>query len=115
MARIGHAGLEERHLTVELHAFLLQRVMGNAQFRARSQAGHALVGEVMDSEQRRGALPTPVHVGGRQTGRPVVGVHQVRAPVNLCEVGGDIGSRQAQAGEANVVVRPIATVVGTVG
>ncbi|MMZ68724.1 hypothetical protein D1872_314450 [compost metagenome] len=34
VARVGHAGLEERHLAVELHAFLLQRVMGDAQFRA---------------------------------------------------------------------------------
>ncbi|MNK91239.1 hypothetical protein D3C87_1113270 [compost metagenome] len=89
--------------------------MGNTQFRAGAQAGHALVREVVDGEQRRGALSAPVHVGGRKAGGPVVGVHQVRAPVNLCEVGGDIGSRQAQAGEANVVVRPIATVVGTVG
>lgn len=34
--------------------------------------------------------------------------------MNLCQVGGDIGGRQAQAGEANVVVRPVATVVGAI-
>jgi hypothetical protein len=31
-------------------------------------------------------------------------MHQVRAPVNLCQVGGDVGGGQAQAGEADVVV-----------
>ena len=44
-----------------------------------------------------------------------MGVHQVRAPVDLCEVGGDIGGRQAQAGETDMVVRPVAAVVGAVG
>ena len=37
VAGIGHAGLEERHLAVELHAFLLQGMVGNAQFRAGSR------------------------------------------------------------------------------
>lgn len=44
-----------------------------------------------------------------------MGVHQVRAPVDLRQVGGDIGGGQAQAGEADMVVRPVATVIGAVG
>ncbi len=44
-----------------------------------------------------------------------MGVHQVRAPVDLREVGGDVGGGQAQAGEADVVVRPVAAVVGAIG
>ncbi len=41
VAGVGHAGLEERQLAVELHAFLLQGMLGDAQFRARGQADHA--------------------------------------------------------------------------
>jgi hypothetical protein len=41
-------------------------------------------------------------------------MHQVRAPVDLCQVGGDVGGGQAQAGEADMVVRPVAAVVGAV-
>jgi len=114
VARIGHAGLEERHLAVELHAFLLQGMGGNPQLRAGTEARHALVGEVVNGEQRWRALPAPVHVSGREASRPVMCVHQIRAPVNLRKIGGDVGSGQAEAGEADMVVRPVATVVGTI-
>ena len=44
-----------------------------------------------------------------------MGVHQVWAPVDLCKVGGNVRGSQAQAGKANMVVRPVAAVVGAVG
>lgn len=115
VAGVGHACLEERQLAVELHAFLLQGVFGDAQLRAAGQADHALVRQVVDGEQGRRALPAPVHIGRRQPGGPVMGVHQIRAPVDLRQVGGDVGGGQAQAGEADMVVRPVAAVVGAVG
>ncbi len=90
-------------------------MFGDAQLRAGGQADDALVRQVVNGKQGRGALPAPVHIGRRQPGWPVVGMDQVRAPVDLRKVGGDVGRGQAQAGEANVVVGPVATVVGTVG
>lgn len=44
-----------------------------------------------------------------------MGVHQVRAPVDLRQVGGHVSGGQAQAGETDMVVRPVAAVVGAVG
>ncbi|MNO78392.1 hypothetical protein D3C76_695280 [compost metagenome] len=90
-------------------------MLRNAQLGAGPQARHALVRQVMNGEQGGRALAAPVHIGRGQASRPVMGVHQVRAPVDLCEVGGDIGGRQAQAGETNMVVRPVAAVVGAIG
>ncbi len=115
MARIGHTGLKKRQLAVELHALLLQGVGRDPQLRAAGQADHALVGEVMDGEQGRRVLAAPVHIGRSQASRPVVGMDQVGGPVDLCQVGSDIGGGQAQAGEADMVVRPIAPVVGAIG
>ncbi|MNF52333.1 hypothetical protein D3C84_336770 [compost metagenome] len=94
---------------------MLQGVFGNAQLRAGSQANHALIGEVVDGEQGRRALPAPVHVGRGQACGPVVGVHQIRAPVQVRQVGRDIRGSQAQAGEPDMVVRPVTTVVGAIG
>lgn len=115
VAGVGKAGLEERQLAVELHAFLLHGVVGDRQFRAAATAVYALVGQVVDGEQGRGVQAPPVHVGRRQPGRPVVGVHQFGLPVDHALASGDFRRGQAQAGEADVVVRPVAAVVGSIG
>lgn len=77
---MGDAGLEERQAPVELHAFVAQRFVGEAQFGAALQVAEALVGEVVDGKQARRAHAVPGHVGRRQRRRPVVGVHQARLP-----------------------------------
>ncbi|MNC28544.1 hypothetical protein D3C75_767550 [compost metagenome] len=42
-------------------------------------------------------------------------VHHFRRPVDLAFAGSDFGGSQAQAGEADVVVGPVAAIVGTIG
>ncbi|MNG82644.1 hypothetical protein D3C79_413530 [compost metagenome] len=90
-------------------------MLGDCQFRAATAAVHALVGQVVDGEQGWRTQPAPVHVGRCQAGGPVVGVHHFGLPVDPAFAGGDFGGGQAQAGEADVVVGPVAAVVGTIG
>ncbi|MNE19268.1 hypothetical protein D3C80_1123400 [compost metagenome] len=115
MTGIGHAGLEERQLAVELHAFLLQGMFRNGQLGAAGAADHTLVGQVVNGEQGRGLHPAPVHVCRRQARGPVMGMDQVGLPVDHANAFGDVGRRQAQAGKADMVVRPVAAIVGTIG
>ncbi|MNN44028.1 hypothetical protein D3C81_1582960 [compost metagenome] len=90
-------------------------MVGNRQLRAAGAADHALVGQVVNGEQGRGLQAAPVHVGRGQAGGPVVGVDQVGLPVDHAFTGSDFRGGQAQAGEADMVVGPVAAVVGTVG
>ncbi|MNG93979.1 hypothetical protein D3C79_529720 [compost metagenome] len=90
-------------------------MLGDGQLRAAAAAVHALVSQVVNGEQGRRIQPAPVHVGGRQAGWPVVGVHQLRLPVDHAFTRRDLGGRQPQTGKADVVVGPVATIVGTIG
>ncbi|MNM64582.1 hypothetical protein D3C81_759870 [compost metagenome] len=88
---------------------------GNRQFRAAGAADHTLISQVVNGEQGRGLQAAPVHVGRCQACGPVVGVDQVGLPVNHAFTCRDLGGGQTQAGEANVIVRPVTAVVGTIG
>ncbi|MCY1403417.1 hypothetical protein D9M71_185970 [compost metagenome] len=44
-----------------------------------------------------------------------MGVDQIRLPVDHAFTGGNVGCCQAQAGKADVIVRPVAAIVGAVG
>ena len=69
----------------------------------------------MNGKQRGRALAAPVHISRGQAGWPIVGVHQIGLPVDLRQVGGDISGGQAQAGKPNMVVGPVAAIIGAVG
>ncbi|MNJ70181.1 hypothetical protein D3C77_666110 [compost metagenome] len=56
-----------------------------------------------------------MHVGGRQARWPVMSVNQIGLPVDHPLTCGDLGGGQAQAGKTDMVVRPVAAVVGSIG
>ena len=62
----------------------------------------------MNGQQGRCAGLAPGHVSRCHGRWPVVGMHQLRAPLDAGIAGGDFRGRQAEAGETNVVVCPIA-------
>ncbi|MNP35577.1 hypothetical protein D3C76_1289160 [compost metagenome] len=69
----------------------------------------------MDGEHGGCAQAAPGHVGRGQGRGPVVGVDQFRAPADAGGSGGDLGGRQAQASEANMVVGPVVAMAVAVG
>ncbi len=115
VAGVGQASFQEGELAVELHAFLLHGMVGDGQLRAAATAVDALVRQVVNGEQGRGAQAAPVHVRRGQARWPVMGMHHFRFPVDHAFTGCDFCSRQAQAGETDMVVRPVATVFCCVG
>ncbi len=68
----------------------------------------------MNGEDAGRVQPAPVHVGGRQTGWPVVGVHQLGRPANAGRTGGDFRSGQSEASETHRIVRPVVAIGVTV-
>ncbi|MCY1412769.1 hypothetical protein D9M71_281850 [compost metagenome] len=115
MAGVGDAALEERQLAVELQGLVAQRLGRQGQLGAALQVADALVGQVVDGEHGGCAQAAPGHVGRGQGRRPVVGVDQFRAPADAGGAGGDLGGRQAQASEANMVVGPVVAMAVAVG
>ncbi|MNM77276.1 hypothetical protein D3C81_891230 [compost metagenome] len=115
VAGVADTGLEERQPAVELHAFRQPGLFRQAEFGGAAQRAGSLVAQVMDGQHAGRRLPAPGHVGRRQGCRPVVGVKQVRAPVETGHAGGDIGGGQAQAGEADVIVRPFLAMLVAIG
>ncbi len=112
---IGDAGLEQRQLAVELHALRVAGLAGNAQLSPLGHVDIALIGEVVDGEHAGRRQSAPVHVRRCQTCRPVMGVDQLWRPADAGGAGGDLGSGQTEAGEADRVVQPVVAVSVDVG
>ena len=81
---VQQARFHEGHEAVEFESIEVEQRIGQAQGAAQGRVEHALVGQVVDGEDRgRPALPGRgklVKVGEGQAGVPVVAVHHVGAP-----------------------------------
>ena len=76
---------------------------------------HALVGDVVDGEDRRNRRSVPAQVGRREAPRPVVDVQHVGRPAKPATAFGQLRGGQREAGEAQVVVGPVAAVRTAIG
>jgi hypothetical protein len=109
------AALQEGDLAVELGAVDREGEVGNPERRHAAGLVEALIGEVVDGQDRGRGEPLPAHVARRERGGPVVDVDDVGFPVGVGLAGRDLGRRQRKPGEADVVVDEIAAREGAVG
>ena len=79
---VDQGGFHERHLPIKLQPVDAESAGGQAQIGKTPGSKTALVGQVVDGEQ--GGNPVRAvpegHAGGRESGMPVVAMHQLRAP-----------------------------------
>ena len=108
---VVEARLEERHLAVEFHAMHVERAQSGMPRLSRQRAGkHALIGDVVDGHDAGNVGAVPAQIGRRQAARPVMRVQQVGRPAQPAAAAGDLGRRERQARETQMVVGPIAAV-----
>ncbi len=109
------AALEERELAVELEPLHRPPVRGQTQRVEDGPLERPLVGHVVDGEEGGGALRVVGQQRRDQTGLPVVGVNDVRAPAERTVSERDLCDGAVEDGEAQGVVPPIAPVEVDVG
>ncbi|MBA7615195.1 hypothetical protein ES703_22473 [subsurface metagenome] len=108
MRGVDQAALEERKLVVEFETVDVEGILRCADPPQRVPREDALVGEVMDGQDRGDLRAFPGEIGRRQSGLPVIGVDEVGCPIPV-----QIAHRQFRGGgcqpaEPDVVVGPVA-------
>ncbi len=76
--------------------------------RSESAREQALIGEVVDGQDRGDLRALPRQIGRRQRGLPVIGMDQVGCPILVQSACGKFGGGGGEAAEPDVVVRPVA-------
>ena len=107
---VEDAGLQEGQLPVEFGAVDLEGRLRHAEPGQGVPGEQALIGEVVDRQHARHPPAAPGEIGRGQGRLPVVEVQEVGRPVGV-GAGGEVRRREAEAGEAQVVVAEIAVLV----
>jgi hypothetical protein len=115
MAGVEPAGFQERHTAVKFHTVDIERGVGDAQRLTLTGVEVPLVGDVMNGQHGRNVGSVPSHIRGGQPARPVVRMHDIRQPIQTAASRGDVRSRQRKAGEPQVIILPVGTLLGAVG
>ena len=114
MAGIEAARFQERNPPVEFDPIDVEGGVGNRQCLALAGVEIALIGDVVDGQHGRHVGAVPAHIGRCQASRPIVDMDDVRYPAQSGAARGDIGRRQRQPGEPEVVVLPVRSLGGAV-
>jgi hypothetical protein len=111
MACVDETGLEKRHLVVEFETVDVERARRRADARERVAREQALVGEIVNGENRGYARASPMQIRRHQCRMPIVHMDEIGLPVRIDETLRQVGGGSSETAEANVIVLPIATFV----
>ncbi|BBZ93372.1 hypothetical protein BRDID11004_57300 [Bradyrhizobium diazoefficiens] len=115
MRGVDEASLEEGDLVVEFEAVDVEGAFRCADPPQRVLREEALIGEVVNGQDRRQLGAAPGEIGGHERGLPVVGMDQVCCPILVQLAHGQLSGCRGKACEADVVVRPVASGLVAIG
>ncbi len=112
---VDQARLEEGDLVVELDAVDVEGALRCADPPQRVLREEALIGEVMNGQDRRQLGAAPGKVRRHERGLPVIGMDQICCPILVQLAHRELSRRRGKAREADVVVGPIAPGLVAIG
>ena len=105
---VDDATLEKGQFVVKFETVDMEGIVRRADPAQRLLWEEALIGEVMDGQDRGDFSAAPGEVGRRQRGLPVIDMHEVGCPILVQTACRKLGRRRRKPAEAEVVIAPVA-------
>src|SRR4051794_12313485 len=115
MRGVDQPGLEEGELVVELDAVDVEGALRYADPPQRVLREEALIGEVVNGQDRRQLGAAPGEVGRHERSLPVIGMDQVCCPILVQRAHRELSGGRGKARKTDVVVGPVASGLVAIG